>query len=357
MKRRAQAPEAVKNYRLIPGALKWIEGVLRQENLGPIPPSFRPDQAARQRKRFYMTPVRYRGGVAWFKASLKAEPRLLRGLRHEMAVQRSLADYGKRSRTSFESPAWLAGSNHPDRAWLLRKYWTGPYGGDMQNDFGWSTKFIRAVKPQRMVDVTSDIGRMSGFMRRRLVVPVHGHNWYRLDYHYYQRVLLPPFLKHRFNPGWTQGDLAAWEKLLNRHRKFLNNQVKFFTHGDFYPNNLMLTGQGKQRTIVVFDWELANWNLPSFDAVLTWVLAWRFPAWQASFRKAYFKRAGNTPARRRAWNLAQFSIGVRLLAYAFVRRTNRQPERFGNLPRRQWKIADRMMRTMVTTINQAVASL
>ncbi len=346
-----------RRYQLVPGGVNWIDDTLRREKLEPVPATYRPSVAVKRRARFYMTAVRYRGGLAWFKASLKSEPRLLRGLRDEISTQQALAAYERRARTSFDSPSWLTGSSRRDRAWLLRRYWIGSYAGDMQNGFGWSPGFVRVVRPERMATVVQEIGRMSTFMRGRLRLPTHHHGWYRLDYQYYRRKILPGLLKHSLNPGWTKRGLLNWEALLDRHRNFLKRHATSFTHGDLYPNNLMLARRGQRHTIVLFDWELVNWTLPTLDAVLVWLLAWQHPLWQTKFRRAFFKQIGGGQPMIRAWNLAQLSLAVRLLAYAFVRLTNGQPQHYPRLPRPSRSRAERMARAMITAVNQASAAL
>lgn len=320
-------------YKLIPNATARINSLMAELHLRPLNPKHTPAQAIKDRARFYMGPmVKRRGQIVWFKTSLQDMVWLRRGLREEMRVQKAFADYERAHRPHFDSPSWLAGGDdHHGGLWLMRKYWQDTYAGDMDTTFGLTNAFLNRVPAKAMAAVLADVRSMSGFMTKRLTLDRHRLDWYLLDFHYYRRHFFPLWLPHKLNPGWKIADVQRLEKTLRDHHTFFNRQAKTFTHGDMYPNNIMV--RGGQRPVVLFDWELSHLNLPTFDAVMIYLQAWRQPRWQQAFRDATLRLLGADEGAKTAWRLAMISLATRLTAFCFLRLTNGQPDRYPPLPR------------------------
>lgn len=329
-------------YRTIPGALDRINRLMRQRKLAPLDPTFTPTRAAKEQQRFYMTPVHDRGQVIWFKASLQNAPGLSRSLHHEITMQRSFRDYEARYHPPFLSPSFIAAGGSPDWRWLLRKYWQGDFAGSMDDSFGLTGAFVRRVSPARMAHVIASVGKMSSFMRRRLTIPVHDAGWYGLDFRYYQQHYFQHVTHHALNPGWTPAMVRRWYRYLGRSKTFLHQHATVLSHGDLYPNNIMILGTPEHTRVVLFDWELANWNLPTFDATMVWLMAWRHPKWQKSFRQSIEHRLGDSSVMRQSWNLSSLSLLTRLSAFTFLRLTGLQPERYPTLPKKHRAVMRRM---------------
>lgn len=343
-------------YRLLPKALEHIAAIVASLGIQPIDPAHTPARAARQGTRCYMTPVRWRNRVVWFKASLQDAPGLAHGLEDEITIQRAFADYERGRTMAFDSPSFLqAGRRGPVR-WLLRRYWNGWYAGDMAEAFGFSPRFVRNIEPARMARVMADVRRMTPFMRRRLRLTKHDAGWYQLDWHFYRRHFLKPLLTNRLNPGWSQKTISQIDQILKQSSPWLRRETTWFTHGDFYPNNLMVTGQRRQQ-VVLFDWELAHLNVAPFDSVMAWLMAWRHPAWQAKFHRAVRRDLPAGAPTERAWAIASLSLGLRLAGFAYIRLTNSQPERYSPLPPKHRQTIRTMFDRMIPVVKQALVIL
>lgn len=340
-----------KPYRLIPKAIQRVEGILHDLGLEPLDRNFTPAVAAKKHQRFYMTPVHYRGTVAWFKAGLESAPGLDRGLQHESLVQKSFADFEKKYRPGFHSPSFIkAGKRGPTR-WLLRKYWQGDYAGDMVTSYGLTLDFMKRVSPLRMARIVADVQSMTSFMQRRSKLHRHDAGWYLLDFRYYRKHFFSKMLRHTLNPGLQSADVDRFEHHIANRQKFLKDHSRTFAHGDLYPNNIMLVG--KKPDVVLFDWELAHWNLPGFDVVMLYLMAWQNPLWQKAFRRASLALLPRTPVTEQAWYLAMLSLSVRLSGFAFLRLTNGQPSRYPPLPAANRPIIRRLWRVMSKELIEA----
>ncbi len=341
-------------YAIIPQAPEWIEQTLAELRIRPLDPKFTPAVAQRKRARFYMTPVLdQRGRLAWFKATLQNSPGLRPGLREEIRVQKTFAEYERRGRPAFDSPSYIA--SHDNRRgfiWLLRKYWQGLYAGDMDHWFGLNPTFFRRVAPVAMARILGDVRKMTPLIKRRIALPTHDLGWYLLDFHFYRRNFFRPLLSSNLNPGWKLGDIDRLEELLHDHRRFLRRQAVVFSHGDFYPNNIMVR-PGGSRPVVLFDWELSHLNLPTFDAVMLYLHAWRHPVWRERFKRETLDLLGQTASARLSWRLATLSLATRLAGFGFIRLTNSQPDRYPHLPLKQRPVMTRMFRSHLDQLRRA----
>lgn len=333
------------SYSILTTAPASIERVLRDLHLRPADRDYTPAVAVKERARFYMTPVvDRRGHQVWFKATLRKGDWLRHSLREEIRVQRGFADYEKRYHPRFDSPSFIA--SHDNRhgfVWLLRKYWEGIFAGDMTEWFGLSPVFYRHVSPAVMANILADVRAMTPFMGRRMSLDQHSAGWYLLDFHYYRRHFFAPLLKSSFNPGWRHDDIDRMEELIHAQRAFLRRHATTFSHGDFYPNNIMIRPKSS-RPVVLFDWELSHLNLPTFDATMLYLHAWRRPIWQAEFRRLTFRHLGQSKVMHDAWRLSMLSLATRLAGFAFIRLTNGQPDRYPRLPKSQRPTMEKLFR-------------
>lgn len=345
------------DYQVIAQAPGRIGIVLNTLRIRPAGPRLTPEVAIKNQARFYAVPVVTTGGqTAWFKAGLQRSPWLQQSLREEIRVQRAFADYELAHRPDFDSPSYLqSGDDRRGFAWLLRKYWTGQFAGNMDDSFGLTDVFLRQVSPGRMAKVLADVRAMTGFMKRRLKPPVHNLSWYLLDWGYYRQHFFRRWLGHRLNPGWRRHDLDRLENWLRRQRPFIARHTTVFTHGDLYPNNIMI--RRNPRPVVLFDWELTHLNLPTFDPVMIYLQAWRRPGWQRAFRQVVFRQLGASPATQLAWRLAMVSLATRLTAFCWFRLTNGQPERYPPLPVVHRPTIRRLYRLNLAELTSATAGI
>lgn len=340
----------VNTYKILPGVEKKIAHTLAALDAHPVDPAVTPAAALRVKQRFYMTPAWYRGERVWLKASLQAAPNLRQSLTEEITTHRTLAAFEKTHRLHFSSPSHVS-SQLPTRGygWLLRKYWTGQFAGDMVECFGFRPGFLQQVPPTTMAVILSEVRSMTPAVMRRRRLEQHAHAWYRFDFEYYRRYFLRPLLRHRLNPGWTNRTVARWGAWLDDQESFLRSQATTFTHGDLYPNNIMTVTKPKLR-VVLFDWELSHRNLPTFDVTMAYLHAWANPKWQQRFLTAqpWLRAAPN----QRSWAISRLSLFIRQAGFAFLRLTNGQPGRYPRLAARHRPTIQRLWQTMVSELQQ-----
>lgn len=342
-------------YRLLPGIVEKINRTMAELRVQPVDSAATPAAFAKKKLRVYMTPVKTTAGqVVWFKSSLQDWAWVRQTLREEIRVHRALAEYDAAQHPSFGTPSYIAG--HDDRhglVWFLRKYFHGLVAGDMNDEFGYSDQFFRRVTPIMMARVWRDVRAMTPFIRRRLTPPTHHLGWYMTDWQYYQKTFWRPILNHRFNPGWTKSDVDGLTGWLVEQRATLARHATVFTHGDMYPNNLMIS-PATSRPVVLFDWELSHYNLPTFDPVMVYLQAWRRPRWQAAFATKVMADLGHSSNAKRHWAIARLSLATRLGAFAFHRLTNSLPERYPALPAKHRPLVARMYAAMTKELQAAV---
>lgn len=343
-------------YRLLPGIVEKIERTMAELQVRSVDPKRTPRAAAKKQARVYMTPViTAKGETLWFKSSLQDWAWVRETLREEIRIYRLFADYEKKAHPAFTSPTLV--TKHDDRrgfVWFLRKYWDGLSAGDMNDEFGFSDQFFRRISPTIAARALKDVRGMTGFIRRRFTPNVHQLRWYFRDWEYYRQTFWQPLLSHRLNPGWQKKDVDTLEAWLLEQRTTLSRHASVFTHGDLYPNNVMIC-PGTRRPLVLFDWELSHFNLPTFDAVMVYLQAWRRPAWQAPFKKQVMRDLGDSALNQRLWKIAQLSLATRLGGFAWHRLTNLLPDRYLPLPKKYRPVVTRMYAAMTRELREVLS--
>lgn len=342
-------------YRTLPQAETRIQRALAALRLTPVDPAVTPSRSIKHRARYYMGPMKtLQGGTVWVKAGLQSDPHLRRALREEIRIQRLFAEYERHSHPRFDSPSYVA--HHDDRRgflWLVRRYWDGMFAGDMTDWFGFSPAFFRIVRPKTMAAIVADIGQMTKFIGGHTKLETHDAGWYLMDLHYYRREFIRPMVRHWPAPSWNSTRVEAIPEFFLRHHDFIRRHATTFTHGDMYPTNIMIRGVVR-RPVVLFDWELSHLNLPTFDAVMVYLHAWRKPGWQAEFKKSFLRQLGDRPKHRLAWNIVQVSLATRLAGFCFIRLHELQPDRYPRLPRSQRATLERLYRHYLQKITDGL---
>ncbi|MBI3957080.1 MAG: phosphotransferase [Candidatus Kerfeldbacteria bacterium] len=267
-------------YSTIPNAAARLTAIVRRLRLTPKHPSDTIEKWIRDERRYYMPPmVNASGTMVFFKGSLQAASELLPSLENEIQLHDAFRRLRSAPHQVFRVPTLLhSGKERRDLLWYTREYFHGRFAGTMDVDLGYRTDFLRTVTPERFVRSLAKLRRLTPALVRAVDPPVHGSYWYGLDFAFYNRFFRSRLVYRRL----VGNALPVLSDLLARHKNDLNHAARLASHGDLYPNNLMVTSHG---ALGVFDWELLNLNNPAFDLSFALLLAWRNSRWQRRFAR------------------------------------------------------------------------
>jgi len=276
-------------------------------------------RAIREQRRLFSVVVRNQAGERFFfKARLQADPWLSRSLRHEAAVLRGLND--RTLHLHFAFPHLVADGHDGAFNWIIREFWDAEFSGEMNDTFGMTAKFLRHVPANRLAQAVADIGQLPRHFRADAPTVRHGRAWYLGDLGHYEKNVFPAFYRSPLNTfGFTSAMFPVLRRRLATSKAFGR---LVFSHGDLYPNNIFLN---HNKQLSINDWDFSNLNLPTFDASMVCLHAWRSPVWVRQFARRFSAgHAGLQPS----WLASHTSLSVRLTGYAIVRLLNVEGERY-----------------------------
>jgi len=196
--------------------------------------------------------------------------------------------------------------------WLLEKLEKGKLSGKMENDFGMRKNFLFKISPSffaKLIHLYQNL--------RPNISNTHGGYWYLHDFNRYKNNFLKEFVLSKLNKNLlSQKEIKFIERILKENKKFLDKEAKYLSHGDLYPNNLMLN---KERELIILDWGLANFNNLAFDVAFIYLMAYRLPGWQKNFLNDYLKSIKEKNKFKKLFKLSLISLTIRLAAFCYFR--------------------------------------
>ena len=302
-------PKNVFAYRYghLPKVKKKIEGVLKKLKLQPVYKKHTVDKFLRQEKRFYMPPVVHQTSDKkyFFKARLQNTDEVLHTGLKEIRFHKRIKKTAERFRSTVIIPEYeKAGVEKNGFIWFLREYLEGKFAGQMDIDFGYKTFFLKKISPRLMAKAVIRLQKSTSVIKNKVNIGYHGWGWYEADFNYYRN-------KKSLQHILAKEILSAEEVLKNQHF-LLEKSSKILSHGDLYPNNLLITSENK---LALFDWELVHLNNQAFDPCFIWMLAWRSPSWQKKFFKTICRQQKNKKQFRILWRLVMLSLCFRFIRH------------------------------------------
>jgi hypothetical protein len=297
-------------------------------------------QAIREQRRLFSVVVRNQAGERFFfKARLQADPWLSRSLRHEAAVLRGLSTH---TDLHFAFPHLVADGHDGAFDWIIREFWDADFSGEMNDTYGMTARFLRRVPAARLARAVSDIGQLPKHFRSDAATVRHGRSWYLGDLAHYEKNVFPAFYRSPLNTfGFTPNMFAILRRRMTASKVFGN---LVFSHGDLYPNNIFLN---HKKQLTINDWDFSNLNLPTFDASMVALHAWRSPTWARQFSRRFSAgRRGLKPN----WLATHTSLAVRLTGYAIVRLLNVEAQRYPQPTSRERRELLLLLRSHGTTL-------
>lgn len=289
-----------KKIRKIPLLFKKLGLNFRRRNLKKL------QKAIFQRKRFYSDSV---------DSNFILKVKIQRSKRVKIQVEKEIEIYKIFQRQFREKlrffPKIINSGKENSTLWLLKKREIGKLAGKMDNDFGMKKSFLLKVSPSCFVNIIN----LYRNIKPNIPLTKRGGEWYLHDFHRYRKSFFKKFINSKLNQNlFSFEDLKLTERILEENKKFLDKEAKFLSHGDLYPNNLILN---KERKLIILDWELANFNNLAFDVAFVYLLAHQLPVWQKRFLNIYSSYKKEKNKFRRLFNLSLISLTVRFAAHCY----------------------------------------
>lgn len=283
-----------------------------------------------------------------FKARIMKSREVLKQMRHEVAVYKF---FQKTPSLKFLFPSLSKSGKFQGIDWYLRPYQEGILGGNMGKDLGFTKKFLNKYSPSQVAEAILSLQRIPLKTLKPLNLYKHGGWWYYQDFYHYKNTFFKFFLKSPLNSGLIKKEIVpSIENILNKNKKFLDNEVTIFTHGDLYPNNFLILPDKK---IFILDWELAHLNNPTFDTCFIWLLSSRDKKWQREFFDLIMKNSGKN--FEKLFQLSLISLSIRFASACWQKlRTEKRGN--SNLSVLMKSSAFHFLKYYLKILNQTVAS-
>lgn len=299
------------HYATLPKVSRQIKTVMRQLGIKEIDSRMNINRSIKNEKRFYMPSVVNQTGQAYFfKARLQNTEEVYRSAINEINFHKRIKPIAHRVRSFFIIPEYVkSGQSSNGFTWFLREYQDGQFAGNMDIDLGYAKSFLNKIKPGHFAKAIIAFQRLTPKITKVLRVPKHGYKWYNIDFQFYLQI---KSLRRVFKK-----ELSFIEQFYQKESRFINNHSTVLSHGDLYPNNIMLNDKNK---LVLFDWEMLNLNNLAFDPAFIYLLAWRDKNWQRLFLKNIYSQQKDKEKFKKLFRICTLSLSLRLLGHAKITR-------------------------------------
>jgi thiamine kinase-like enzyme len=264
------------------------------------------EKAIKTKKRFYGDSV---GENLFLKVRLQKKQKVAKDLASEIAIYKKLKE--KFSEKSRFFPKLVSYGKYKNLFWFLKKLEKGIWGGQMDEDFGMKKTFLLKVAPRHFAQIV----RSYQDIKPKFTFYIHGGWWYWQDFNRYKETFLNKFIKSKFNKNLlTFKDINSAQQILQINKKNLDQEAKCLSHGDLYPNNIILNNEGK---LIIIDWGMANLNNFAFDIAFIYLMAHRSLNWQENFLNTYLKQIKEKNRFKELFKIALISLTTRFAAHCY----------------------------------------
>lgn len=226
-------------------------------------------------KRFYTDVI---GNELFLKAKLQEKIKVKRDLEREITTYKFLNKHSGKKRFF---PKLLKNGKYKNVFWFLLEKEKGIFAGNMDENFGMKKEFLSKVSPSYFAKT------IFSYQKIKPKFPLYrqGGWWYRQDFNYHKIKFLDQFINSKWNKNLiSEKDAILAKKIIKKNKKLLDDEAKYLSHGDLYPNNLIFNDDNE---FIILDWGLANLNNFSFDVAFVYLMAHRSTVWQKKFLKTY----------------------------------------------------------------------
>jgi aminoglycoside phosphotransferase (APT) family kinase protein len=269
------------------------------------------NQCFQEKKRFFNTVVKKGRKNLVLKARLQLDREVKRDLEREINLYRFLREIISGKKMPF--PRVISQGNFRGLQWYLREFQPGKLAGQMDKDHGFRKEFLKKIPPEKFVKIVRALQNLDHKEIKKKGIDPHGGWWYWQDFNFYRRTFLKNFFRSELSAGFSGKDAAKkTAEILRGSKKFLDKEARHLSHGDLYPNNILVGQSGK---ISFLDWGLGNLNNQSFDVAFIYLNAWRGEKWREKFLGLYLEEIKNRRKFARLYRISLISLTIRFCAH------------------------------------------
>jgi hypothetical protein len=212
-------------------------------------------------------------------------------------------------------PQIISSGKFRNLQWYLREYQEGALAGFMDEDHGYKKEFLKNISPQKVsVAVTAyqsiPLGILEKIKFRR-----QGGWWYKFDFDFYQKTFLKKIVSSKLSKNLlAEKDVELINEIFEKNTNFLDNEAKYLSHGDLYPNNILMI---YSKNISLLDWGISHLNNQAFDPAFIYLNAWRDEKWRNNFLNFHLKRQKNKEKFLKFFQLSLISLTVRFAGHCW----------------------------------------
>jgi thiamine kinase-like enzyme len=295
-------------YSIIPQAKEKINKTLKQLRLTIIDNDFTIKKNIKNKRRFFMPVCVDKNGKKFFlKTRFQNTDELLISLKKEIEFNKKITPIISSIEPHFITPEVIkSGQDGQGYVWFYRKYHEGEFAGLMDIDSGITKNFLDKYSSRDFALKLFSLQKTTSKVKKIIELHQHNYHWYKADFNYYFHTKILQKLIPK--------ELKKIKQLLEKNRILLNKNANHLTHGDFYPNNFLLSNN----QLIVIDWELVHLNNQAFDFCFIWMNAFRNPEWQQEFFKIYLQKVKDKIKFKKLFRIVALTLCLRFFHHACI---------------------------------------
>ena len=270
----------------------------------------------KKKEHFFTALIKTKSGEkAFLKVRLQKSRETIKDFKKEIVFYQIFKKRFQNKKRKILFPEIISWGKYKNLLWYLKKYQEGTLGGLMGKDFGFKSKFLKSASPNNLAEGIKDYQSIPSRLTKKLSLYSQGSWWYWQDFNFYQKTFLKKFLYSDLNQNFfKEDDLGLIKKIIKNNKKLLDKEANFLCHGDFYPNNVLLTPSKK---ILILDWEKSTLNNPSLDVAFIYLNAWRDKNWQKIFLKSYLRDKRDKNKFKKLFQISLISLSIRFSGHCW----------------------------------------
>ncbi|MFH1838313.1 MAG: phosphotransferase [Candidatus Kuenenbacteria bacterium] len=290
-------------YSIIPQAKQKINQTLKKLGLSILDKNFTIEKNIKNKKRFFMPICVNKQGMKFFlKTRFQNTDELLIALKKEIEFNKKITPIISSIKPHFITPGIKKSKQDKQGyVWFYREYYEENFAGFMDVDSGMTKDFLDKCSAQDFALKLFSLQKNTLKVKKTIELHQHNYHWYKADFDYYSHTKILQKLIPK--------ELEKIKHFLEKNKTLLNRNANYLTHGDLYPNNILISNN----QLVIIDWELVHLNNQAFDFVFIWMNAFRNPKWQQEFFKTYFQKVKDKIKFKKLFRIITLTLCLRFI--------------------------------------------